>query len=88
MWTCNIENEFKFQILGILTSILTQIADHFCYIYALTEIIVFYHKQNQKTNDKLEGKILVMPIKDKELISLIWVELLERKDQQSRTFTV
>lgn len=43
---------------------------------------MFYHKQNQKTNDKLEGKILVMPIKDKELISLIWVELLERKDQQ------
>ena len=77
MWACNLEDKFKFHvykncvILGNLTYILTQIADHFCYIYALIEIIVFYQKQNQKTNDKLEWEVLVMPIKDKELISLI-----------------
>lgn len=74
MCACNLENKFKFHvykdcvILGNLTCILTQIADHFCYIYVLIEIIVFYPKQNQKTNDKLEGKILVMPVKDKDLI--------------------
>lgn len=32
-----------------------QVADYFFYIYALVEIIMFYPKQNQKTNDKLEG---------------------------------
>lgn len=78
LWACKLENKFKFHvfkdcvILWNLIYILNQIADHFCYIYALIEIIVFYPKQNKKTNDKLEGKILTMPIKDRELISLTW----------------
>lgn len=62
IWAYILENEFKFHvfkdyvILGNLITILIQIADDFYYIYALVEIIVFYPKKNQKTNDKLEGK--------------------------------
>lgn len=62
-WAYILENEFKFHvnkdyiILGNMISILIQIADYFFnHIYALVEIIVFYPKQNRKTNDKLEEK--------------------------------